>query len=83
MKITVTKTGTAIFGSGTYYLNQHREIFIIGKMPPRENIAGAFQKAIPENFDLWGGNAASRKIVTAILKKAKEIAKRKPLHKQV
>lgn len=82
VKITVTKTGTVVFGSGTYYMNQGREIFVIGKMPPKENVAGTFQKSIPENFDLWGGNAVSRKLVTAILARAKKISKKKTVKKK-
>lgn len=79
MKITVSKRGTVIFGDGTYYLDQNRRIFVINRLPLKHMIAGTFQFAIPEKFDLWGGDAKSRKIVTELLRRAREIVKKSEL----
>jgi|WetSurMetagenome_2_1015567.scaffolds.fasta_scaffold134922_2 hypothetical protein len=77
MKVLVSKTGTLGFNGGDYLLNQDREIFIINKHMKPENVAGSFEIKLPENFDLWGGNAESRKLVTEMLKKGKAIAAKK------
>ncbi len=74
VKVVVSKTGTLSFSDGYIHLSQNREIFIIGKQIAKENIAGSFNIKLPEKFDIYGRDAASRKYVTEMLKKGKAIA---------
>lgn len=73
-KVTVSKTGGLSFSDGYIHLSQNREIFIIGKQLGKDNIAGTFTITLPENFDIYGRDATSRKLVAEMLKKGKAIA---------
>jgi hypothetical protein len=73
IQVKVTKGGSVSI-QDTWILSQEGGIFYIPKKQPSENIVGNFSVKLPEKFDLWGSNAESRKTVTEMLKKAKQIA---------
>lgn len=74
VQVQVTKNGTICFNRGDIRLSQDRNIWIINKTVKPEEVVGHFSVKLPDNFDLYGGNAESRKVVAAILKKGKEVA---------
>lgn len=69
----VLKDGTVCFNNGDIRLSQDRRIWIINKRPDADAVIGHFSAKLPDKFDLWGGDAESRKAVAEILKTGKEI----------
>jgi hypothetical protein len=73
-QVLVTKDGSLGFNRGDVRLSQGRMVAIINKELTKDQIIGHFSVKLPDDFDLWGGNAASRKAVTEMLEKGRVIA---------
>ena len=74
VRVVVQKGGTLCFNDGDIRLSQDRRIWIINKRPEPETVIGHFSAKLPDKFDLYGGNAESRKVVAEMLKNGAEIA---------